>query len=93
MCVKTCPYFTAPSYSASRKSKNYVIKKGNLGWRKQKRQALFKGCLPLCRLPWNFIWLISHPPSNRQSAQIYNSRNSFGLLAKYIIFALLNNLQ
>lgn len=52
-------YFSAPSYSACRKSMNYVIKMGDLGWRKQKGKSCLRVVCPYAAYRGNSFGLLA----------------------------------
>ena len=59
---------------------NYVIKMGDLGWRKQKGKSCLRVVCPYAA--YHGISLVLLARKRRQlELDIYNSRNSFGLLA------------
>ena len=60
---------------------NYVIKMGDLGWRKQKGKSCLRVVCPYAAYRGISFGLLAAPNGLIDLWAIYNSRNSFGLLA------------
>lgn len=69
---------------------NYVIKMGDLGWRKQKGKSCLRVVCP-CAAYRGISFGLLAPLKGRKA--IYNSRNSFGLLALKSVAHLKPHLQ